>query len=55
VSQARVAAAETRRKFRNPEKGELPPLEAVIGSLVKTKQTEKSKFVLESNAESVEQ
>jgi hypothetical protein len=38
----RIAVAEAREQFGNPDKGELPPLEAVTRGLVKTQLTEKT-------------
>jgi hypothetical protein len=37
VNYPRIAVAEARGQFRNPEEGERPPLEAVNIELVKTR------------------
>jgi hypothetical protein len=46
VSQARVAVAEARGRFWNPEEGERPPLEAVSRRLVNTQQPEEVKVCI---------
>jgi hypothetical protein len=42
----RIAVAEAWGQFRNPEKGEHPPLEAVTRGLTNTKLIEKMKCML---------
>jgi hypothetical protein len=42
----RIAVAETRRQFGNPEEEERLPLEAVTRELAKTQLTKKTKCVL---------
>jgi hypothetical protein len=46
-SESRVALAEERGQYKNPEEGKRPSFEAVTRRLVKGQQTEKTQYLLQ--------